>query len=80
MSDSDDGPNEHRPIVDMSIEAEATAHTRPIVGEDYDQRTGTVETTTKVVVECPCDTEVTIHSIQGGATCQGCGRRWKLED
>lgn len=86
MSDGDsDGLNEERPVVDTSIEATATAHTRPVVGQDRKQRTGTVRVRSRVVVECTCGAEVTLHSIQGSVICQGgtesepCGRRWELK-
>ena len=65
-------------VLDTSISATAEAQTRPIVGEDYAKRDGSVSIAAKVVVECTCGQEVTVRSMQTGSTCQGCGRRWEM--
>ena len=79
----DNHPESERPRMDVDVvetkaSAEAEAVTRPIVGEEHDKRTGEVSVKVRVVVECCCGEEVTIHTIQPSVMCSGCGRRWKM--
>jgi hypothetical protein len=79
-----DHPSDERPRMDVavtetSISASAEAITRPVVGKDNPQRKGEVTVSVDVTVECPCGNEVLVGTVQRGVTCQGCGRRWRLE-
>lgn len=83
-ADREQGPNEERPVKETSVSASATAHTRPVVGRDRPQRTGTVIARTRVVVECSCGGEVTVYSgqpviCQNGTKENPCGRQWRME-
>lgn len=69
----DDG--EAQPIIDSTVNAVATSH--EIRDDDTTVKTGDVEITTSITIECTCDRHITITNAEE-ETCE-CGREWSVQ-